>query len=78
MCYVCNNCFITCAVTDSFVFDDVLIVQNAEGFDLLLEVLNGRQLVGLQLLYSDQLTSVIPQRVITAKFNTAKVSMERF
>lgn len=70
--------FITHAVADSSVFDDVVAMKNTEGVDLLLEVLQGRLLVGLQLLHSDQLTRVITQRVITAKFNTAKVSLERF
>lgn len=70
--------FITRAVGDSSVFDNVVAVENTEGDDLLLEVLHGRLLVGLQLLHSNQLTRVITQRVITAKFNAAKVSLEKF
>lgn len=77
MCYVCTECFNTHAVADSSVFDDVVALENTEGFDLLLEVLQGRLLVGLQLLHSDQLTRVITQRVITAKLNAAEVSLEK-
>lgn len=70
--------FITHAVAHSSVFDNVVAMENTEGDDLLLEVLHGWLLVGLQLLHSNQLTRVITQRVITAKFNTAKVSLEKF
>lgn len=66
---------ITCAVADSSVFDDVVAVQNTESLDLLLEVLHGGLLVGLQLLHGDHLPRVIAKWVITAKFNTAKVSL---
>lgn len=69
--------FITCAVADSLIFDNVVALKNAENLDLLLEVLQGRLLVGLQLFHSNQLTRVIAQRIITAKFNTAKVSLKK-
>lgn len=68
---------ITHAVAHAFVLDNVVAVQNAEGVDLLLEILQGRLLVGLQFLYSDQLAGVIAQWVITTKFNTTKVSLEK-
>lgn len=68
--------FITCAVADSSVFDDIVTVKSTQGADLLLEILQGWLPVGLQLLHSDQLACVITQRVITAKFNTAKVSLK--
>lgn len=66
---------ITCAIADSSVSDDVVAVQNTESLDLLLEVLHGGLLVGLQLFYGDHLPRVITKWVITAKFNTAKVSL---
>lgn len=69
---------ITRAVADSSVFDDVVAVENTEGVDLLLEVLQGRLLIGLQLLHSHQLARVIAQRVVSAEFNAPKVSLERF
>lgn len=67
----------THAVADASVFDDVVAVQDAEGVDFFLEIVLGRLLVGLQLLHSNQLTSVVTQWVITTKFNTAKVSLEK-
>lgn len=66
---------ITCAVADTSVFDNVVTVQNTECLDLLLEVLRCGLFVGLQLLHSNQLASVITQWVITAKLDTAKVSL---
>lgn len=66
---------ITCAIADASVFDNVVTVQNTECLDLLLEVLHCGLFVGLQLLHSNQLACVIAQWVITAKFNTAKVSL---
>lgn len=50
-------------------------MQNTKSLDLLLEVLHGGLLVGLQLLYGDHLPRVITKWVVTAKFNTAKVSL---
>lgn len=76
--YATLSVFITCTIADSSVFDDVVTVENTEGVDLLLEVLQGRLLVGLQLLHSHQLARVIAQRVISAEFNAPKVSLERF
>lgn len=66
---------LTCAVADAPVLDNVVAVQDAERLDFLLEVLHGGLLVGLQLLYSHQLARVITQRVVTTKFNAAKVSL---
>lgn len=69
--------FITHAVADPFVFHDVFAVQNAQGFDLLLEVLQGRLLAGLQLLHSDQLARVVTQRIVTVKFHAPEIPLRR-
>lgn len=69
--------FVTQAVADPSVLHNVVTPQDAEGVDLLLEVRQGRLLVGLQLLHCDLLARVVTQRVIKTKFNTSKVSLER-
>lgn len=66
---------LTGAVAHAAVLDNVVTVQNAEGVDLLGEVLQGRVVFRLELLHSQHLARVVPQGVVAAQLHAAKVPL---
>lgn len=69
------KCSLTCTVADAHVFDNIVTVQGAGGLDLSLKVCHVGLFVSLKFLDSNKISSVITQRIISTKFDAAKVTL---
>lgn len=65
----------TCAVTHSFVFDDILMLKRLEDLDLPLKVPHVLFRAVLKLLHSHDLPRVVLEWVVPAHLHTAKVTL---
>lgn len=68
---------LTCTVTDPFVLDNVITVEGTQNQALSVEVPNMLSCALLELFYCHQLSCVVTQRIISAKFNTAKITLRK-
>lgn len=65
----------TCAVADTFVLDDVLVLQGFQNLNFSLKVPNVLRGSMLQLLHGHDLAGVVLKWVVSAHLHTAKISL---